>query len=99
MDVFHESPFGKFEWDSDKDAINRRKHRISFLDALEVFRDENRLDVYDDSGEGEDRFKTIGRIKVALVILVVHTDRNGSIRLISARKATKKEERDYYAQY
>ncbi len=99
MDVFYSAPFGDFEWDSEKDALNRRKHGFGFRDALAVFLDENRLEIYDDSGEHEDRYKSIGRIKGVLVIVAVHTERNGAIRLISARKATKKEEKAYYARY
>lgn len=99
MDVFHNAPFGEFQWDSDKDAMNRRKHGFGFQDAIPVFLDENRLDIYDDSDETEDRLKTIGRITGVVVIVVIHTERNGAIRLISARKATKREEKEYYARY
>lgn len=99
MDVFFKAPFGDFQWDCDKDSLNRRKHDFGFQDALAVFLDENRFDIYDNSGESEERFKTIGRIKGVIIIVVVHTERNGAIRLISARKATKKEEKEYYARY
>lgn len=96
MDVFRNTTFGAFEWDSDKDALNRRKHGFGFVDALDVFLDQDRLDIYDDSGDAEDRFKTIGRVKGIMMIVVIHTERNGGIRLISARKAVKKEEKEYY---
>lgn len=61
--------------------------------------DERRVDIYDDSGDGEDRFKIVGRVKGILAVVVIHTERDEAIRHISARKASKNEERKYYAQY
>lgn len=90
---------GNFQWSTEKDALNLKKHGICFRDALAVFQDDNRIDFYDpdSSLHMEDRFKTIGRIRGILVIIVIHTERKGAIRLISARKATRNEEILYYA--
>lgn len=97
MDIFINNAVGVFQWHSEKDIINQRKHGLSFQDALLVFQDSDRLDFYDElSSADEDRFKTIGRIRDFIIITVIHTERNGSIRMISARKATKNEEILYY---
>lgn len=96
MDIFIQTYYGVFQCSKEKDELNRRKHGISFQDVLPVFQDAARLDFYDEiSSINEDRFKTIGRIGNLFIIVVVHTERNESIRLISARKATKNEERIY----
>ena len=88
----------QFEWDDEKDKINKEKHGIDFSTAALVFRDENRLEFYDDAhSEDEDRFITIGQINgVAIVVMVVYTERKNAIRLISARRATKQERNAYY---
>ena len=88
----------QFEWDDEKDKINKEKHGIDFSTAALVFRDENRLEFYDDvHSEDEDRFITIGQINgVAIVVMVVYTERKNAIRLISARRATKQERNAYY---
>ena len=88
----------QFEWDDEKDKINKEKHGIDFSTAALVFRDENRLEFYDDAhSEDEDRFITIGQINgVAIVVMVVYTERKNAIRLISARRATKRERSAYY---
>lgn len=92
MDVTHSTPFGDFEWDSLKDAVNIKKHGISFIDAVDVFCDECRVMVFDAvHSEDEDRFLLIGRIKYSKIVLVVFTDRHTKCRIISARLATKKE--------
>ncbi|MBO6179348.1 MAG: BrnT family toxin [Selenomonadaceae bacterium] len=83
-----------FEWDDEKAKINKMKHGISFETAAMVFRDENRIEEYDDShSSSEDRWKTIGRVKD--ILFVVYTERIGT-RLISARKATLYERSLYY---
>ena len=88
----------QFEWDDEKDKINKEKHGIDFSTAALVFRDENRLEFYDEAhSEDEDRFITIGQINgVAIVVMVVYTERKNAIRLISARRATKQERSAYY---
>ncbi len=88
----------QFEWDEQKEQINIVKHGIDFSTAAYVFRDENRLELYDEAhSEKEDRYITIGFIHgVAFLVMVVYTERGDAIRIISARKATRQEERLYY---
>jgi uncharacterized protein len=83
------------DWDPAKNLANRRKHGISFEVARAVFDDPNRVDDYDDRDYGEERWIVIGRIG-PLVIYVVYTNREGEIRLISARKAARHEEVRYF---
>ena len=87
----------QFEWDDEKEKINIVKHGIDFTTAARVFKDENRLELYDEvHSDTEDRYITIGIIDgVAYLVMVVYTEREESIRLISARKATKQERRMY----
>lgn len=88
-----------FEWDDNKEKINLAKHGIDFSTAARVFQDENRVEFYDEahSDDEEDRYITIGQINgVAIIVMVVYTERENAIRLISARKATKQERSMYY---
>lgn len=87
-----------FEWDENKEKINIAKHGLDFSTAALVFRDQNRLEWFDEvHSDDEDRYITIGEINgVAVVLMVVYTERGDAIRLISARKATKQERRMYY---
>ena len=85
-----------FQWDSDKAALNWRKHGITFETAALVFGDENRIERYDSvHSDNEDRYITIGRVRE--VLFVVYTERLDKTRLISARRATVEERNDYYA--
>ena len=88
----------RFEWDARKDAANRRKRGISFVEAETVFSDENAL-LLDDPGHSasEDRFVLLGLSSVLRLLVVSHTYREGDdiIRLISARKATRAERAQY----
>lgn len=88
----------QFEWDDEKEKINVAKHGIDFTTAARVFKDENRLELYDEvHSDTEDRYITIGMIDgIAYLVMVVYTEREEAIRLISARKATKQEGRMYY---
>lgn len=88
----------QFEWDDEKEKINIVKHGIDFTTAARVFKDENRLELYDEThSDTEDRYITIGIIDgIAYLVMVVYTEREEAIRLISARKATKQERRMYY---
>ena len=88
----------KFEWDDEKEKINIAKHGLDFTTAARVFKDEYRLEIYDDKhSDTEDRYITIGIIdNIAYVVMVVYTEREDAIRLISARKATKRERSKYY---
>jgi len=84
-----------FEWDSEKNDINIKKHGISFETAKYIFNDYNRIEIYDaENSVEEDRYNTIGL--VGDVLFVVYTERKDNIRLISARLATSQERRLYY---
>lgn len=89
----------KFEWDENKNRINQSKHKISFEEAKTVFYDENAL-VIDDPNHSkeEERFIILGFSKKANLLVVCHCYRESEsvIRIISARKATKTEEKQYY---
>ena len=87
-----------FEWDSEKEKANIRKHGIDFSMAARVFSDENRLELYDEAhSENEERYITIGTVGgIMYVVFVVYTEREDVIRLISARKATPRERSLYY---
>ena len=85
----------QFEWDSEKAAINIKKHGISFEVATNVFFDEERIEIFDEAHSiGEDRYITIGL--AGEVLFVVYTERTPKIRLISARLATARERKIYY---
>ena len=84
----------KVEWDPAKARANRRKHGIDFADAATVLFDELATTVRDDSA-GQERYVTIGADALGRVLVVVYAWAEGGIRLISARKPTKKERRQY----
>lgn len=90
-----------FNWDNKKAKSNLAKHKTSFEMATNVFKDENAISIYDEEhSEHEDRWITIGMDLKIKVIVVVHTyikmDENlCTIRIISARKATKNERLAY----
>lgn len=87
-----------FEWDPRKAKANKAKHGVDFELAKDVFRDPTCLISLDDSGEDEERWRIIG-LAGGKVFLVVFTERNDDvIRIISAREANKREERDYFGQ-
>jgi uncharacterized DUF497 family protein len=88
----------RFEWDARKEAQNRRKHRVSFAEAETVFADEHALLISDpDHSAEEDRFVLLGLSARLRIPVVAHTYREAEvvIRIISARKATRRE-RDIY---
>ena len=98
MDVNFELGDLKFVWDSEKDKINRKKHKVSFKVAARVFLDDNRFDTYDElHSDFEDRIKTVGRIDG--ILAVIYTERGNRNRIISARRADKSEEEQYYEQF
>jgi uncharacterized DUF497 family protein len=85
-----------YEWDSGKAAANLNKHSVAFTEAATVFLDPLALTYRDpDHSEGEQRYVTIGESAQGRVILVAHLDRGDRIRIISARKATRKEVHEY----
>ncbi len=91
-----------FEWDFKKAKANLSKHRISFEEATEVFKDKNMISIFDEKhSEDEDRWITIGMDIKTRTLVVVHTfltidNDNTKIRIISARKATKNEQKIYW---
>ena len=87
----------EFEWDSNKNEINIKKHGISFEEASTVFYDEEARVIDDpEHSKDEDRFIILGMSNQANVLIVCHCYRDDEvIRLISARKATKNESRQY----
>lgn len=94
----------EFEWDENKNQSNITKHGIDFKQAKRVFEDPYLL-TYEDTrfSYGEIREISIGQLQLAtqpkvIIILVVHTDRDGKTRIISARRANKKERRVYEQQ-
>ena len=85
-----------FEWDDSKAESNERKHGVSFTEAMTVLADPLSLTGYDpDHSDDEDRFITMGLSAAGRLLLVSHTDRGEKVRIISARKASWPERRDY----
>ena len=88
----------KFEWDSVKAAANIKKHGISFEEAQSVFYDEFAIQFFDeDHSSYEERFLLLGMSTEARLLLVCHCEREAGhvIRIISARRATKRESKFY----
>lgn len=88
----------KFEWDENKNEINKKKHKISFEEAQTVFYDEEALVIDDpEHSEQEERFIILGLSKKANLLVVCHCYRESEtvIRIISARKATRTETKQY----
>lgn len=86
------------EWDDEKNRKNFKKHGIYFEDAARIFLDDDYIDDFDEfHSDDEERIKIIGRVRD--ILTVIYTERGEKYRLISARKATKKEEDLYYGQY
>lgn len=83
-----------YQWDKDKAAANLRKHSIDFADAVSVFSDYLAITIQDERFD-EERFITIGMDAFGQVLVVIYTWRGDEIRLISARKATSYEQRQY----
>ena len=87
----------RFEWDEAKRQTNLKKHRLDFADAEAVFRGQTVTleDIRRDYGE--QRFVSFGLLQ-GRVVVVAHTERKDSIRIISMRKASKHEKRSYFSQ-
>jgi uncharacterized protein len=86
----------EFEWNPDKAAVNLRKHHVSFREATTVFDDLLSLTFPDpDHSIGESRYVIIGMSDLDQLLVVSHTDREDSIRVISARVANRQERRFY----
>ena len=86
----------KFEWDPQKADSNVKKHGVSFQEAASVLGDALSITYHDpDHSVREHRFITVGMSRSGKVLMVAHTDRGDNIRIISARKTTRKERRYY----
>ena len=86
----------KFEWDPRKAALNLQKHGVSFEEASAVFGDPLAGTIADPvHSTGEARFVTIGMTPARRLIVVVHTEREDRIRIISARPATRPEKKKH----
>ena len=88
----------RFEWDPRKNHENQRKHSISFEEAQAVFLDENALLIHDpDHSDDEERFILLGLSAKICLLAVCHCYRKSDeiIRIISARKATRSEQKRY----
>jgi uncharacterized DUF497 family protein len=86
-------------WDDRKNEVNKKKHGVSFDEAKTVFYDENAIRYYDpDHSDDEDRFLMVGVSQKLRILIVCHCFREDDsvIRIISARKATKGEEDNYW---
>jgi uncharacterized protein len=85
-----------FDWDTNKAAKNLSKHQVSFDEAKTVFDDPLYIDFYDpDHSEAEERYLIVGRSNQGKILIVSYTEREDSIRIISARKVTKAERKVY----
>jgi uncharacterized protein len=90
----------RFEWDPEKDKANGRKHKVSFSEACFIFSDRSMLTAFDEEhSEDEDRWVTIGQTPEGQLLVVNHTyvkaDEAEYVRIISVRKATKREAKQY----
>ncbi len=90
----------KFEWDTTKEKNNIKKHGITFEQASYVFADPNALNKYDNEhSENEDRWILLGKLLNGTILIVVHTfkviDGIELVRIISVRRATKREKQAY----
>jgi uncharacterized DUF497 family protein len=86
----------EYEWDPAKAQSNLRKHGIPFHKACQVFKDAGRLEQLDVSSDhDEERWDVLGRVDQT-ILFVVYTQRDQRIRLISARRATRNEQRSYW---
>ncbi|MEW6532565.1 MAG: BrnT family toxin [Thermodesulfobacteriota bacterium] len=84
----------EYEWDRDKADKNVRKHDVDFADAVTALEDDNALTVEDQDPE-EERFITVGMDALGRLLVVTYTWRGEHVRLISARKATRRERNQY----
>lgn len=84
----------EFEWDSSKAKRNLKKHGVSFEEAVAIFDDLLSMTI-NDPRHAEERFVTIGLSNRQRLLVVSHTDRGPTIRIISARPATRRERETY----
>ena len=87
----------QFEFDPVKAHSNLQKHGVSFAHAEQALRDDQAVTIEDPDAMGEQRFLTLGMDALGRVLVVCHTQRDERTRLISARKASKNEAKNYHA--
>ena len=81
-----------FEWDRQKAELNLRKHRVSFIEAVDVFNDDFSSTVLDPDGSRDEfRYLTFGRTSAFRYLVVSYTEQSDRVRIISARKMTPRE--------
>jgi uncharacterized protein len=86
----------KFEWDPYKSNLNLRKHGVSFYEAATAFEDPLSITYHDpDHSFTEERYITVGTTRSGCLLIIAHTYRGDNIRIISARKTTRKERIQY----
>lgn len=86
----------RFEWDEAKAAANKLKHGIEFDEELTVFGDSESITLYDEQhSDEEERFIDIGMSVLGRVLVVVYTERQNVVRIISSRLATTNEQEQY----
>jgi uncharacterized DUF497 family protein len=89
----------EFEWDPEKAEKNVNKHQVAFSEAATVFGDPLSMTFADpDHSIGEERFITVGLSRLGNLLIVSHADRGDRIRIISARRVTRRE-RKFYEEY
>ncbi len=89
----------QFEWDEEKAEINLKKHKVGFREAKSVFGDPFSITIDDpDHSKEEQRFIDIGISASGKLLVIVYTERENKIRIISCRKATPTERRKYEEQ-
>jgi uncharacterized DUF497 family protein len=86
----------RFEWDPEKALANLEKHGVSFEEAATAFGDPLSATIGDpDHAQDEDRYILLGETYQGRLVVVVHTDREETVRIISARLATRRERKSY----
>lgn len=85
----------EFEWDDLKNERNFRKHGLRFEEIILIFSGPH-ITEHDTRFDDEDRYITTGLLTYQVIVVVAHTDRNGRIRIISARHATPRERKRFY---
>jgi uncharacterized DUF497 family protein len=93
--MVYASTYMLVEWDPGKARLNLRKHGVSFADAVASLEDEGALTMRDLLSDNEERWVSMGLDALGRVLIVVYAWRGESVRLISARKATARERRQY----
>jgi len=90
-----------FTWTEEKNQLNKKKHGLYLSEVVDVFDDPHLLEFYDTahSSFDEDRYINLGRLHDTVILFVVTADKGDDTQIISARKATPKEQELYYANY